>query len=1841
MRPKAHEATSRGETAWRRAAMMALGLALGVSGCHDGAAEAPACVAGTDGCACAGGRLCDPGLACEAGLCVAAALPDASAPDAAVVEVASGDAAVDASLSDAADATVTGCGGEVRADFCPCRQSADCASGFCLPSSQGGSVCTSTCDGTCPAVGDLSLACRFVTLPGLDPTYLCVEPSLNLCRPCTDDAECQRDAVGAIGARCVRYGEAEGSFCGVACAADEDCPAAYACREVEALETGAVVRQCVLAETDAACPCTGRSVEGAAFTRCDVGRCEGTRVCDETGLSPCRDAEGALCELAPPVTVSFDAQGGVLVGPATRTLMVGEAYGPLPEASREGHDLSGWRTAPAGGGDLVTAETVVTAREAHTLFAAWAARRYVVSFDSAGGSACAPRSVLFGAAYGAEGGLCVPTRAGYAFGGWRLGDGQGGDGGAGEAISDATLVTTARDHGLTARWTARVVVVSFDSEGGSPCERRSVTFGAPYGAEGPLCAPTRAGHVFAGWHEGDGGTGAVVTDGSIVATATDHVLHARWTSASVAVSFDAAGGSAPVPASRSVTFGAAYGALATTTRTGHGFGGWWTEPDGGGAEVTPATIVSIATDHRLFARWVPSRVTVRFDSEGGTVCESVLVTFGAAYGPLCEPERRGYTFEGWHLGDDGTGERVSDSTPVTNPSGHTVYARWAANRSALSFDSGGGSACEGRTVTFGERYGPLCAPTRPGYGFAGWYAGPLGSGDLVSETTLVTTPAPHALHARWVAESYVVTFANAGGTGCASLIVTFGAPYGAGSGGALCVPTRPGHAFAGWSLQGAVVTAATVVATAGDHSLTARWTASTYVVGFDSAGGSACPDLVVTFGAPYGPLCEPTRAGWSFAGWWTGAGAGSSQVEAATRVAMAADHVVTARWTPNTVRVTLSAEGGATPSPEVLERLFGQGYGPLPATTRNGHAFAGWWTSASGAGTLVTDATPVALAAAHMLFARWTPSRYTVAFDSAGGTPCVDLAVTFGEPYGATAGGALCTPTRLGWSFGGWLLGDSEAVTAATRVATASDHVLVARWTARAFTVTLDSAGGSACGARVVTFGATYGALCTPERRGYTFDGWRLGAGGIGEIITAATTVATASDHALRAAWVANRYAVSLDARGGATPSPQTVALSFGAPYGDLPATARAGHAFGGWWTAPTGEAGVEITPGTVLDRAEPHTLYARWVANGLTVTYDNAGGAGCGTHAVVVGQRYDRSGPLCTPSRTGYAFAGWELGAGEAVTGATVVTTTTDHALRAAWTAERYRLSFDSAGGSACPERTVTFAAPYGALCVPTRVGYAFTGWTNGADGVVTAATTVATARDHTLQALWQAEVYAVTFDAGEGTAASPPGKTVTFGEAYGPLATSARVGYTLAGWRTARDGGGDLIGPATEVGRAEPHTLYAHWAPNGYVIRFDSVGGSACLSRGVVYGDPYGALCEPSRTGYAFAGWVAQGGAPVTAATIVSTASDHQLQARWRAESWRVTFEPQGGSAPEPASALVTFASRYGPLPATSRAGHEFGGWWTTPTTGGAEVTAETEVTRAEAHTLYARWTARRYTVSYATDGGTACAPLAVTFGQPYGAGTGGDLCAPIRVGHAFAGWWSALSGGGAVTGATIVTTAGDHTLFARWTADRLTVRFDSAGGSACAPVTVTFGAPYGALCAPTRAGHAFAGWRLGGGEAVTATTTVVTPGDHMLGAVWLANGYTVTFDAQGGSAPASTSLAVAFGAPYGSLPATTRRGYAFDGWWTTPSGQPGGVAVTAATIVSIASNHQLFARWILTAVGVSAVRLHLPGASFSAPRPGTTWLRGSAGHPGPTGRARGAVHQVHFGFHPGLAR
>ncbi len=170
-----------------------------------------------------------------------------------------------------------------------CTTNGECLSGWCVEH-MGDGVCTMQCTEECPD----GWSCKAVAGTDPDLIFVCVSDVANLCRPCAGGDNCK--GVAGNEDVCVDYDDA-GSFCGSACTADEDCPWGFSCLTTVTVD-GIDTLQCVADAGE--CPCTGKSVELALWTPCEVtnefGSCDGKRVCTAEGLSIC-DAAVAAAEL--------------------------------------------------------------------------------------------------------------------------------------------------------------------------------------------------------------------------------------------------------------------------------------------------------------------------------------------------------------------------------------------------------------------------------------------------------------------------------------------------------------------------------------------------------------------------------------------------------------------------------------------------------------------------------------------------------------------------------------------------------------------------------------------------------------------------------------------------------------------------------------------------------------------------------------------------------------------------------------------------------------------------------------------------------------------------------------------------------------------------------------------------------------------------------------------------------------------------------------------------------------------------------------------------------------------------------------------------------------------------------------------------------------------------------------------------------------------------------------------------------------------------------------------------------------------------------------------------------
>ncbi len=234
----------------------------------------------------------------------------------------------------------------------------------------------------------------------------------------------------------------------------------------------------------------------------------------------------------------------------------------------------------------------------------------------------------------------------------------------------------------------------------------------------------------------------------------------------------------------------------------------------------------------------------------------------------------------------------------------------------------------------------------------------------------------------------------------------------------------------------------------------------------------------------------------------------------------------------------------------------------------------------------------------------------------------------------------------------------------------------------------------------------------------------------------------------------------------------------------------------------------------------------------------------------------------------------------------------------------------------------------------------------------------------------------------------------------------------------------------------------------------------------------------------------------------------------------------------------------------------------------------------------TLYAIWTPYKHTVAYNANGGTG-APASQT--KTADVQLNLSTIKPTRTGYTFVKWNTKADGSGTSynPGANYTPdqNGGTVTLYAIWTANTYTVSYNANGGSgAPSSQTKTYGKSLTlSSTKPTRTGYTFVKWNTkadGSGTSYSAGGTYTANSGATLYAIWTANTYTVTYNANGGSgAPSSQTKTYGKSLTLSSTK-PTRTGYTFVKWNTKADGS--GTSYSAGGTYTANSDVVLYAIW-----------------------------------------------------------
>ena len=930
--------------------------------------------------------------------------------------------------------------------------------------------------------------------------------------------------------------------------------------------------------------------------------------------------------------------------------------------------------------------------------------------------------------------------------------------------------------------------------------------------------------------------------------------------------------------------------------------------------------------------------------------------------------------------------------------------------------------------------------TRPGYTFAGW------SPKIASTVTESVT-----YEAQWTPNTYTLTLDPNGGTLNGSTgVYTKYVEYGERISLSSIKPVRTGYTFQGWANAAEEI----VIPNNGvslywkftEHqNLHAVWTAKTYTVKFDANGGTVSPtSKKATYDAALGELPVPTRTGYTFLGWFDKNG---EEVTSETIFRNTATTTYTAKWEAKTYTVTFNPDGG-TVDPTEKEVTFDAALGELPTPTKTGYTFQGWKDST---GTLVTADTVYQVEGDSTLTAVWEAKEYTLTLDFGGKGEFENktITVTFGQPIGELDMGVdtLFQVRENGvfrnYFIGGWAFKDGTAVTGETVYAVDGNSTIYAQYimapdnsctTDELFTIQC-----STCEDHVWVVN-WFGTHVTLDKTSIAYDEanqrWTaqvnfrnfslVNLGNINEDHFGGFKHYYDDDSALvidlywdteSSLWqpvnavVGEVYCYDKPA----APSTETVeSLQKLIWVRDTNSTRN--------WYKPTGLVEGTYTVGDMYE--ENGKFYVDLTITDLTpyiqAFMDKIDGSGYVVDQDKTTAEFEFTLVYKMKSSGLKDYA--QDGTGWVVDQTKSDMTNTDMGNgKQLWVINRYVITYTDGVSNAVIFPDQVYDIPLDGthntpafVGTPSRVGYTFEGWSPDITHPVT--------QSVTYTAQWQAKTYTVYLNANGGEV-SKDRMDVAYDSKLTGLPTPTRTGYTFAGWY---DGDGKRYYATTTYKVDGDLTLTAKWTAKTYTVKFDANGGTVSpTSKKATYDAALGELPVPTRTGYTFLGWFDANDQEVTSETIFRNTATTTYTAKWEANTYTVTFNPDGGTV-DPTSKEVTFDAAVGELPVSTKTGYTFQGWVDAE---GNAVTADTVYTVADNTTYTAQWTANTYVINLdAGEGIVDPTTVQVTFGQAVG-----TLPTPTREHYDFLGWYD--ENGEEVTSDTVYSVAANITLTAKW--------------------------------------------------------------------------------------------------------------------------------------------------------------------------------------------------------------
>ena len=742
-------------------------------------------------------------------------------------------------------------------------------------------------------------------------------------------------------------------------------------------------------------------------------------------------------------------------------------------------------------------------------------------------------------------------------------------------------------------------------------------------------------------------------------------------------------------------------------------------------------------------------------------------------------------------------------------------------------------------------------------------------------------------------------------------------------------------------------------------------------------------------GETVGSLADIERSGYTFTGWNTAKnGTGTTYTESTKMPS--SNTQLWSQWDVNSYTITFAPNGGSvTPTSKTFTINDSIS---LPTPTRTGYTFSGWkvtekadvsnWTlNDVYTGTSI----PAGKYGNVTLTAQWTVNTYTITYKYNNGAADTTAKYTIEQSI------TLPSPSKTGYTFAGWKVTTAggnwkttDSVYKGTVAAGKYGNVtLTAQWTVNTYTITYKYNNGAADTTAKYTIEQSI-TLPSPSKTGYTFAGWKVTTAGgnwktTDSVYKGTVAAGKYGNVTLTAQWTANTYTITYVYNNGSANTTATYNIEQAIT---LPSPTKTGYTFAGWKVTTAGgnwKTTDSVYKGTVAAGKYGNvTLTAQWTVNTYTITYKYNNGAADTTAKYTI----EQSITLPSPSKTGYTFAGWKVttAGGNWKTTDSVYKGTVaagkygNVTLTAQWTANVYTITFLPNGGSVNPtSKTFTIESTID-LPTPTKDSYVFDGWLvttaegNWTNGTLYTDSSIPAGKygNVTVTAQWHKTVTVHFYSGSKGAVHNQFKITFKNNETAGSVKSPASFGtidgWTALGW-TASTAASKAVGDAaikggTTITVAPAKNEYVYYAvyTQSQTLKYESnANGDTSVKNIPANGTLAGAYYNssdaklnitrtipstvPTRNGYTFKSWNTQANGSGTnyaaGARYTNSAQIDTLYAQWTENQYTITYVNGNGNADSKVGYKIT--SEITIIAAPTYDGYVFVGWKVTTVTNG----------------------------------------------------------------------------------------------------------------------------------------------------------------------------------------------------------------------------------------------------------------------------------------------------------------